>query len=178
MRRRSGGTTAVADDRQRSPTQISPASGVRNPATRRSVVVLPQPDGPSSATSSRGFTSSRRLSTAATPPYRLVSPRSVTPGMARSSVLGAQEVPPERGLHQQHDAERHRQHEETKDGDGGELTFFLQVEDNDGDDLGGRCEQDDRRDRKSTRLNSSHLVMSYAVFCFKKKRSVNIHLSH
>src|SRR5947208_16451690 len=149
MRRRSGGTTAVADDRQRSPTQISPASGVRKPATRRSVVVLPQPDGPSSATSSRGFTSSRRLSTAATPPYRLVSPRSVTPGMARSSVLGAQEVPPERGLHQQHDAERHRQHEETKDGDGGELTFFLQVEDHDGDDLGGRCEQDDRRGQLS-----------------------------
>src|SRR5256885_12366896 len=26
------------------------------------------------------------------------------------------------------------------------------------------------RDRKSTRLNSSHLVISYAVFCLKKKR--------
>src|SRR5256885_10467865 len=25
----------------------------------------------------------------------------------------------------------------------------------------------DRQDRKSTRLNSSHLVISYAVFCFK-----------
>src|SRR3989454_2552503 len=29
---------------------------------------------------------------------------------------------------------------------------------------------DDRRDRKSTRLNSSHLVISYAVFCLKKKK--------
>src|SRR5256885_8723680 len=30
------------------------------------------------------------------------------------------------------------------------------------------------RDRKSTRLNSSHLVISYAVFCLKKKTtSVN-----
>src|SRR5256885_6120441 len=28
----------------------------------------------------------------------------------------------------------------------------------------------DRRDRKSTRLNSSHLVISYAVFCLKKKK--------
>src|SRR5256885_6968582 len=28
-----------------------------------------------------------------------------------------------------------------------------------------------KRDRKSTRLNSSHLVISYAVFCLKKKRS-------
>src|SRR5688500_20069901 len=26
-------------------------------------------------------------------------------------------------------------------------------------------------DRKSTRLNSSHLVISYAVFCLKKKRA-------
>src|SRR2546426_7801840 len=27
-----------------------------------------------------------------------------------------------------------------------------------------------REDRKSTRLNSSHLVISYAVFCLKKKK--------
>src|SRR5256885_11010155 len=31
------------------------------------------------------------------------------------------------------------------------------------------CEPTMRRDRKSTRLNSSHLVISYAVFCLKKK---------
>src|SRR6266850_5433747 len=29
--------------------------------------------------------------------------------------------------------------------------------------------RDDHEDRKSTRLNSSHLVISYAVFCLKKK---------
>src|SRR5256885_3789576 len=29
-------------------------------------------------------------------------------------------------------------------------------------------------DRKSTRLNSSHLVISYAVFCLKKKKNVRI----
>src|SRR5882724_8160351 len=28
-----------------------------------------------------------------------------------------------------------------------------------------------RRDRKSTRLNSSHLGISYAVFCLKKKKN-------
>src|SRR5204862_7313937 len=28
------------------------------------------------------------------------------------------------------------------------------------------------RDRKSTRLNSSHVEISYAVFCLKKKRKV------
>src|SRR5256885_1157708 len=31
-------------------------------------------------------------------------------------------------------------------------------------------------DRKSTRLNSSHLVISYAVFCLKKKKKTNNHL--
>src|SRR2546426_4959080 len=29
-----------------------------------------------------------------------------------------------------------------------------------------------RLDRKSTRLNSSHLVISYAVFCLKKKTNI------
>src|SRR5690349_23600047 len=29
-----------------------------------------------------------------------------------------------------------------------------------------------RRDRKSTRLNSSHVEISYAVFCLKKKMSI------
>src|SRR6266446_938228 len=32
------------------------------------------------------------------------------------------------------------------------------------------------RDRKSTRLNSSHLVISYAVFCLKKKTVLAVRL--
>src|SRR5256885_5881874 len=39
---------------------------------------------------------------------------------------------------------------------------------------GGR--RGERRDRKSTRLNSSHLVISYAVFCLKKKKKHNKNL--
>src|SRR2546427_2139204 len=31
----------------------------------------------------------------------------------------------------------------------------------------------DRRDRKSTRLNSSHSQISYAVFCLKKKKGAH-----
>src|SRR3712207_7641967 len=34
------------------------------------------------------------------------------------------------------------------------------------------------KDRKSTRLNSSHANISYAVFCLKKKKKNNIHLIH
>src|SRR2546430_7414060 len=33
-----------------------------------------------------------------------------------------------------------------------------------------RGRTDDRADRKSTRLNSSHSQISYAVFCLKKKK--------
>src|SRR5256885_12927095 len=36
-----------------------------------------------------------------------------------------------------------------------------------------RAVQAIRGDRKSTRLNSSHLVISYAVFCLKKKKTTN-----
>src|SRR3712207_7663298 len=45
--------------------------------------------------------------------------------------------------------------------------------------------RDDAADRKSTRLNSSHANISYAVFCLKKKKihppfttPYNIHYSH
>src|SRR5438034_2418547 len=34
----------------------------------------------------------------------------------------------------------------------------------------GDGESHEHRDRKSTRLNSSHTVISYAVFCLKKKK--------
>src|SRR2546426_7322132 len=40
-----------------------------------------------------------------------------------------------------------------------------------GDHRGHRHEHPE--DRKSTRLNSSHLVISYAVFCLKKKKNMN-----
>src|SRR2546426_4811059 len=40
-----------------------------------------------------------------------------------------------------------------------------------GEGGGGRGRGAGGRDRKSTRLNSSHLVISYAVFCLKKKNS-------
>src|SRR2546427_4288697 len=34
------------------------------------------------------------------------------------------------------------------------------------------------RDRKSTRLNSSHSQISYAVFCLKKKKKINIDIRY
>src|SRR3712207_8722728 len=40
-----------------------------------------------------------------------------------------------------------------------------------GDPLNMRLRRTKRKDRKSTRLNSSHANISYAVFCLKKKKS-------
>src|SRR2546422_4816205 len=41
---------------------------------------------------------------------------------------------------------------------------------------GGRARADRRGDRKSTRLNSSHGYISYAVFCLKKKKKITLQL--
>src|SRR5205807_6321462 len=57
----------------------------------------------------------------------------------------------ERGIGTDHDAPQHRDREAAQH---------------------GAAEDEQReKDRKSTRLNSSHLVISYAVFCLKKKSS-------
>src|SRR3712207_8432331 len=42
-------------------------------------------------------------------------------------------------------------------------------------ELDGREVDEPRLDRKSTRLNSSHANISYAVFCLKKKKKYLIH---
>src|SRR2546426_8187406 len=46
----------------------------------------------------------------------------------------------------------------------------LRAEDDKSQPHGHTRGHDHRGDRKSTRLNSSHLVISYAVFCLKKKK--------
>src|SRR2546430_4116725 len=38
------------------------------------------------------------------------------------------------------------------------------------------CDLGSETDRKSTRLNSSHSQISYAVFCLKKKKKIKDHL--
>src|SRR5699024_12878602 len=45
------------------------------------------------------------------------------------------------------------------------------VEGNKAGSVGGQVMTHLRLDRKSTRLNSSHVSISYAVFCLKKKKS-------
>ena len=52
MRRCSGGTIPAGEEKSRPPTWIVPRSGARKPARVRSIVVLPQPEGPRKVTNS------------------------------------------------------------------------------------------------------------------------------
>src|SRR2546426_6780571 len=49
-------------------------------------------------------------------------------------------------------------------------TFLVDGDRNDRRDVTQEAVVGSDADRKSTRLNSSHLVISYAVFCLKKKK--------
>src|SRR5690625_2220840 len=48
----------------------------------------------------------------------------------------------------------------------------------DGAVIAQSARQIDTSDRKSTRLNSSHVAISYAVFCLKKKTNDDRHANH
>src|SRR6478609_714601 len=67
---------------------IEPEVGVSRPATIRSVVVLPQPDGPSSAKNEPRGMSRSRSRTAVNAPKDFVTPRSRRPSYVASSAAG------------------------------------------------------------------------------------------
>src|SRR5262245_41911864 len=68
---------------------ICPASGSTSPATMRSTVLLPQPEGPRSERNSPRSTSRETSSTATTAPKVLRSRRTLSAGRARLTVAGA-----------------------------------------------------------------------------------------
>src|SRR5690606_22714131 len=76
-RRRSGGTCTPEPATIREPTSTSPASSRSNPATHRSSVVLPQPEGPSTAVSEPSGTARSTPASAWTRPYALRTPRTI-----------------------------------------------------------------------------------------------------
>src|SRR5436190_1071663 len=81
MRRRSGGRLRPGCETTRPPTRMVPRSGSMKRATRRNVVVLPQPDGPSRQHNEPCATASVRSPTAAAVPKNLVSASSSTTAM-------------------------------------------------------------------------------------------------
>src|SRR6266511_4210073 len=102
------------------PTEISPASGVSRPATQRSVVVLPQPDGPSSVNSSPSFTVKVMSSTASTRPrfsVRLVLKVLMRFVTSSISALGLPHADPRAELvrdRHEHDQRSHHHHPERR----------------------------------------------------------------
>src|SRR5207253_10785727 len=57
--------------------------------------------------------------------------------------------------------------------DSGTVYHFLEPTLIDGSTMSPNISRGTGRDRKSTRLNSSHVAISYAVFCLKKKKKTN-----
>src|SRR5690625_7491807 len=80
---------------------------------------------------------------------------------AQQPLAGAQS--PQPGNQQQADAQRHRRQQPALPAPG----IGEEAEGCSGIVLQHQVEN---RDRKSTRLNSSHVAISYAVFCLKKKK--------
>src|SRR2546426_6660967 len=70
-----------------------------------------------------------------------------------------------RSVHDVHRRLGHLRGDPVEHGNGAALDVSRHDQVPDGEDLAPVAQPD----RKSTRLNSSHLVISYAVFCLKKK---------
>ena len=84
---RSNGGTRVTS---RPASSMSPSSGSSNPAIIRSIVVFPDPDGPSSEKNSPSRTSRSTWSTAATSPKRFTRP---VPRTAIAAAASAEALP-------------------------------------------------------------------------------------
>src|SRR5262249_9397457 len=133
--RRCGGTNTppATSTTGRSPIRMRPAFAFSSPATQRSVVVLPQPEGPSSVTISPAATSKSMPATAATvsvlPAKVFVSPS--TRIIAHLDLLADAEAaadhPGDRTEHHQQEEHDHPKGAEKKEG-----TFLPQIEDNNG----------------------------------------------
>src|SRR4030081_3610728 len=134
MCRRSGGTTERVVETTRWPTRISPPSGRRKPARSWSVVVLPHPEGPSSAITSP-FSTSRSMSWRATvSPYTLRSwviwiPLTVGLCVRRAS----SHVPAHEAVRRDDDHERDQHHQDAHGRNRLVVPRVREVEDHRGD---------------------------------------------
>src|SRR4026207_2095269 len=171
MLRFSGGSEEPGDETTRPSIAMVPSLGARKPAIMRRVVVLPQPDGPSSETNSPGGGIRLRRSTAVTAPKRRLtsvstrritwrsfargrrgrsggSPAAPTPpwtaprGGSRAGP-SQEEVAADQAEAQQHHRDRDRHQDEAHRGEQLEVALVALVEEEDGEHLGsGRVGED------------------------------------
>src|SRR5688500_19380741 len=91
----------------------------------------------------------------------------ITLGIVSNDLKPSERLPSTRDL-----ARRYSIHANTVSAAYRELARRGWVEFRKGSGVYVRLRADEKIDRKSTRLNSSHLVISYAVFCLKKKNII------
>src|SRR5436305_12280171 len=108
MLRRSGDRSFI----RRPATTISPEVARSNPAIIRSVVVLPQPDGPRRQTTSPAATSRSTSRAATNEPKRLVSFRSVIVDIKRRSAFDRAERHAAQQVLLQHEGDYDHGHDE------------------------------------------------------------------
>src|SRR5919199_2362126 len=142
-RRSCGGTKTppAGSDRTCPSISITPPSGTSSPAMQRNVVVLPQPDGPSSVRNSFPASSNEMLLMTVSGPNDFRSPVTLIPIAFPSARARARHEPQEQRHDREHD-QRRDQRERAGDAPVGLLEGFP-----DGDRQHGRrgAEQQDRR---------------------------------
>src|SRR5713226_3297194 len=146
--RRLGATKTpwVEEYTTRSPTPISPARGRSRPAIERSVVVLPQPLGPSSVNSFPSGTSKLTSCAALTIwprslGYSVNSPSTFSTRLS-GSFLDAEFLAQELGHHHQNKECQDKEHPQRRELD--VLAVLPQFPDGDRQDLGARAVEQDR----------------------------------
>src|SRR6266705_3743719 len=154
------------------PMAMAPEVGSSSPATIRRAVVFPHADGPTRTMNSPSAMVQVSASTAVVPfgkPF-------VTSWNETSATIMTSRV-------RRRDSRQHDRASQVLRTIGIETASLGELDGHplDEDELGHRIRPlvDDggtgvRRDRKSTRLNSSHRTISYADFCLKKKKKNNI----
>src|SRR5262245_32676583 len=146
MRRCSGGTTACGEESWRPPTWMVPASGVRKPASERSMVVLPQPEGPRKVMNSRSAMARSMPLSALNAPKFLSMPAMSMKAMASALHRRRLAGRPARAGEPGDEPGQRQHHGDGDDGQRGndlELAQVVQAIDGDGDGLGAAgVEQD------------------------------------
>src|SRR5690242_15824721 len=123
---------------------ISPPSGERKPAIRLSVVVLPQPLGPSRVTNSPGATSRSMPSTAVIVPKRFVSLRSCSAGSATSLLLEEEVADADEAAEDGDEHQRDDQRDDRQGREGRREAVFKEAEDGHGDRSLSRARDEQR----------------------------------
>src|SRR3954468_14984860 len=141
MPRRSGGSEPDGDDSTLPSISIDPAVGSMKPAIMRKVVVLPQPEGPSSETNSPGFSARSMPATARKSPKRRSSPRSTS---FATSAPPQHEIAADDLEADERDGDGDDEEDEAERGEHLEVALLGEVEQHDGDGPGVRADEEDR----------------------------------